>query len=585
MIAPKTIYTIALIGAASMSLWVLLLSARRRPEAHPYLAVALTGTIIWTLAHTVELVSDDMRVMSTAVGVIYLGIALSVIGWLLLSLFNAGLDSASTRRGVLLAALPFAAQLLLLWTNPLHGWFITNAHIVAANGMSVMQVTLSPPAWLFIGYSYALVLAGFLVHLGIFFCSPRMYWSELLAVLTAALLPAIGSLVSFMPSLNIFYPVEPTSLGFNISAVLLGAIVIRGTLFNFIPLARSTIIENLDQAVVALDRQYNVVSFNHAAAGLLLPPDARASGETGEALLGRWWPLVHQQINGERAYVDFTVEREGEEHTYTLRTIPFQRNQRLAGFVVMAQDVSEHKQLEQHKFNLALEKERIRILTDFVTEASHEFRTPLSVIGTQTYLMAVSDDPGQRYQRAENVEKQIDYLAALLEDMVLLTRLGAGVTETFEPLSINTLITSLCDEYRDDAHARQIALDVVLAPSQPMIDADGGALRRALANILDNALRYTPEGGHVSVQVIQAAEAQQVRILFRDSGNGIAPELQPRIFDSFSRGDTAHTTRGMGLGLPIARRIVELHDGTISVQSAPGSGSTFEVRLPRTNEN
>jgi len=139
------------------------------------------------------------------------------------------------------------------------------------------------------------------------------------------------------------------------------------------------------------------------------------------------------------------------------------------------------------------------------------------------------------------------------------------------------LTKEVSDLYEDTAEEAGVTLDTEVSPALS-VPADRDRLRQALANLVDNAIKYTPRGGDVRISA--AAETDAVAIRVADTGPGISEQDLPRIFDRLYRGDQSRATRGLGLGLSLVRAYVEAQGGTVTVNSRPGQGSTFEIRLP-----
>jgi len=266
------------------------------------------------------------------------------------------------------------------------------------------------------------------------------------------------------------------------------------------------------------------------------------------------------------------------------------------------QDVTGRAQAEQHAFELALERERMALLGKFVQDASHEFRTPLSIIQTNVYLLERLEDGPKRQRKLAQIGDQVTGLIRLVDLLGEITRLDSGVPFTTQPTDLNRLIGAVADKLQGAAAAKSLALHLVLAPGLPLVSADGNRLGRALDELLDNAVRFTPAGGRVTVRTgwrmadggwriddvepvgknLQSAigHPQWVTVEVQDTGPGIPPDVLPHVFERFYRQDAAHTTPGFGLGLPIARAIVERHGGRLEVESRPGAGSVFRILLP-----
>jgi PAS domain S-box-containing protein len=245
------------------------------------------------------------------------------------------------------------------------------------------------------------------------------------------------------------------------------------------------------------------------------------------------------------------------------------------GFVT---DITERKQAEQHRLDLMLERERTAITAQFIRDATHEFRTPLSVINTDLYLLSRVKDRARQEELRRQIQQQTDQIAALIEALTTLVRLDYEGCEKMHTLDFSGLLHGVLAHYREAASAQQLTLETSIQPGPLWVVGSPNDLMLALTCLLDNALRYTLAGGRIRVTV--ETDDDMLSIAVQDSGIGMTEAVLARIFDRFYRADEAHTTRGFGLGLPIARRIVEYHQGRIDVRSQPHGGSTFTLRLP-----
>ncbi len=260
---------------------------------------------------------------------------------------------------------------------------------------------------------------------------------------------------------------------------------------------------------------------------------------------------------------------------FTGRRVVFSDQVRIIG---MGFDMSERRQAELRAFELALERERTSLLNAFVQNASHEFRTPLAIIRTSLYLMERSTDPDKRRQKVRQIEQQVSGITRLVDLLAEITFLQSGAPLAQQPVDCNALVSETAEQRRQTAAAAGVALRLALAPALPALMGDGERLRLALAELLDNAIRFSPAGSVVEVR--SAAVTEGIRLEVQDAGPGIAPEMQQRIFERFYRQDASHSTPGFGLGLPIARLIVERHGGLLEVESHVRQGSLFRMTLP-----
>ena len=216
---------------------------------------------------------------------------------------------------------------------------------------------------------------------------------------------------------------------------------------------------------------------------------------------------------------------------------------------------------------------------NLLAEVSHELRTPLTVV--QGNLEAMVDgvyppDPAH----LEVVLDETRVLGRLIDDLRTLALSEAGTLALHpEPTDPDILVADVVRSFEPVAAAAQVELGAAVEGDLPILDLDPVRIREVLANLVANAIRHTPPGGHVNVAGSVEADGRWVRLEVIDTGPGIDPALLPHVFDRFVKGEGS---RGSGLGLAIARQLVLAHGGEIAAVSSPGGGTTMRVRLPLT---
>jgi two-component system, OmpR family, sensor histidine kinase CiaH len=217
---------------------------------------------------------------------------------------------------------------------------------------------------------------------------------------------------------------------------------------------------------------------------------------------------------------------------------------------------------------------------DFVADAAHELRTPLSIMRTAAELSLAGGSPGEQQVALEQVLAQGSQLTRLVDDLSLLARADSGViTLAREPVNLGRLVGETVEDLEVLAQEPGVHLDFRRADDTVYVLGDAARLRQLLVILLHNSLKHTPPGGTVSVSLER--QGARATIGVRDTGPGIAPGDLPHVFERFYRSKRARAdSEGAGLGLAIGRWIAEAHGGQISAANAPGSGALFTVRLP-----
>jgi two-component system OmpR family sensor kinase len=224
-----------------------------------------------------------------------------------------------------------------------------------------------------------------------------------------------------------------------------------------------------------------------------------------------------------------------------------------------------------------------RQMQQFTADAAHELRTPLAAIQANLESTLTPDaTEADVWDTLRTVERQNGRLSKLVQDLLLLSRMDLqGISAQRQPCNLNDLVIDLVEEFAALAIASDISLTSDINRSQPVsVMGSEEQLYRLVANLITNSIQYTPAGGTVVVRLKQ--DDYQVFIQVQDTGIGIAPQEQSRIFDRFYRvhSDRSRQTGGAGLGLAIAQAIAQIHQGNIQVESEFGRGSRFTVQLP-----
>jgi signal transduction histidine kinase len=227
-----------------------------------------------------------------------------------------------------------------------------------------------------------------------------------------------------------------------------------------------------------------------------------------------------------------------------------------------------------------------RAKDEFIASLSHELRTPLNAIMGWTHMLrdgSVSEP--NRVKAFNAVSRNADVLARLIRDLLDTSRIATGHLELSKaPVDLNAIVQAAVESVTPTAETKRVAMTVSPAPHALTVIGDAQRLQQVLSNILSNAVKFTPALGHVGVHV--QADADAVRVQIRDDGEGIDPAFLPRVFERFEQGSATRENGSMGLGLHIAKRLVEAHGGDIHAHSdGIGQGAVFTVQLPLAEDN
>jgi two-component system phosphate regulon sensor histidine kinase PhoR len=334
-----------------------------------------------------------------------------------------------------------------------------------------------------------------------------------------------------------------------------------------------TVLASMVEGVVAIDRQGRIMSFNAAFTRMLAVPTGPVKGrDINEIIRDRsFHQLLTESLTQNRLVQGDLVVRQPVERVFDTHCVPLAGlAEAPGGTLVVLHDVTRMRRLEN-------------VRQDFVANVSHEIRTPLTAIqGFVETLMQAAEDPEERRRFLDIIQRHVNRLNDILEDLLALARLeqrGEGATVTLETTPLRGVIETAAQlvQWKADARGVRLALDCA---ADITVKVDATLLEQALINLIDNAVKYSPEKETVHVAAVQADGELQIRV--RDHGPGIPQKYQPRIFERFYRVDKARSRKigGTGLGLAIVKHISQVHGGRVSLESSSGRGSTFTIHLP-----
>ncbi|MFA5059359.1 MAG: ATP-binding protein [Candidatus Omnitrophota bacterium] len=287
----------------------------------------------------------------------------------------------------------------------------------------------------------------------------------------------------------------------------------------------------------------------------------RGVQETVDQILSSQSPMISKEI----------IIEQPEEIVFKINAAAIIRNHQLQGAVLVFHDLTELRRLE-------------KIRQDFVANVSHELRTPVASIKgyAETLLSGALDDQENRKEFVHIIHQDSIRLANLINDLLDLSGIESGkMNMVFLSVDIHPTVKLCLNVLEKAIKAKNISVQINIASSLPKAKADEQRLSQVFLNLLDNAVKYTPQDG--SIQVNAQAQAGHIRVDIIDNGIGIAENDLPRIFERFYRTDKARSRElgGTGLGLSIVKHIVLAHGGEVFVQSMPGQGSTFSFTIPQ----
>jgi PAS domain S-box-containing protein len=356
----------------------------------------------------------------------------------------------------------------------------------------------------------------------------------------------------------------------SILAGQLGAAVANSHLYQRAEQERlrlMAVLNGTPDAVIVIDPEERVLLINPAMEALLNVRAEEAIGQSVENAVT--FPiLANLLLDVDRDDLTEEIELDSGQVMFASVSDIQTDDGVVAGRVCVLWDVSHYKRLDALK-------------TEFVSTVSHDLRAPLTLMrGYATMLGMVGDVNEQQKEFIGKILTSVEQMGDLVDNLLDLGRIEAGMGLSITSIPIESVVQEVLGMYRPQAVNKQISLDVEVGEGMEPILADPTLVRQALANLIDNAIKYTPAGGEVRIEVEQYDHSQWIRVM--DTGVGIAPTDQARLFEKFYRAQRGENLaeKGLGLGLAIVKSIVEQHGGRVSVESKLGRGSTFTIEMP-----
>jgi PAS domain S-box-containing protein len=344
----------------------------------------------------------------------------------------------------------------------------------------------------------------------------------------------------------------------------------------------SAVVDGVVEALVLVAPDQRLLRVNHRFEELFGIPAGRVVGQRLDELR----PLIEHVLQEPEVFMERVAtnaaDQEGrfnetfvqswpQERQLALFSTPIKSDGRFLGRLYSFRDVTQERELDRMK-------------TEFVSQVSHELRTPLTAIKGFTELLLDEDAGevnGEQKEYLGIVKSNVDRLVALINDLLDISRIESGrIRLKLEPIDLAEIIRSVSTTMRPLIEGKDQTLALEVEPDLPPARGDHDRVVQVLTNLISNAYKYTPAGGALRVEAGRRDGLLHVAVT--DNGIGIPAEDVPKLFTRFFRVDSSLTREigGTGLGLSIVKSIVELHGGTISVDSEPGKGSTFDFALP-----
>jgi two-component system phosphate regulon sensor histidine kinase PhoR len=337
----------------------------------------------------------------------------------------------------------------------------------------------------------------------------------------------------------------------------------------------AAVLDNMADGVLITDGMGRVGMINPAAARLLRVDSEEAIGRSFAEVtrhhgLIESWQQGFDQRQEQMTAVE--IDRKGTFVQMIVSPLDMADGQ---GYLVILQDLTRIRRLET-------------VRRDFISNISHELRTPLASLKAlvETLRDGAMDDPPAAKRFLDHAEYEVDALTQMVEELLELTRIESGMVPLrLSPTPVSDVVLPPVDRFRRQAERHDLSLIVDLPDDLPPVMSDASRAQQVVGNLVHNSIKFTPEGGTVTIRAKLGGDEPVVVISVQDTGTGIPASELPRIFERFYKADQSRSSGGIGLGLAIAKHLTQAHGGRIWAKSKGGKGSTFYFTLPIAGES
>lgn len=348
----------------------------------------------------------------------------------------------------------------------------------------------------------------------------------------------------------------------------------------------SAILESIAEGVLVTDQGIRISLFNAAAEEILGMRRSQALGKPASDFIGlygeaghAWLEAVQRwsdgEVRGDEAPLEAQLELKDEERIVALSTAPVLHEGEFVGTVTTFRDVTQEVEVD-------------RLKSEFVATVSHELRTPMTSIKGYVEMLlmeAVGDSNADQRKFLQTIKTNIDRLGGLVNDLLDISRIESGrVSLELEPIDVADILSEMREVFlrRSRLESKPMTIEVDSDRELPPVAADRDRLRQILTNLIENSFNYTPPNGTIHLAAERGED--MIVVTVEDTGIGIGPEEQERVFERFFRGEQALnlSVGGTGLGLSIVHQLIRMHGGELELSSegVPGQGTTFAFTLP-----
>jgi len=595
-------YAIVFIAAGALTLLFAWASWHRRPAPGAlFFAIFMLAMADWAFFRALEAMVMEPWGKILWGKFEHLGIASSGLLWLLFACDFTGNNRWLNVRNLGLLSIIPAASIILTFTNEWHGliWASIEPNLTRPD---ILVYSHGTAFWAMTVFNYITLFVGSALLIYVVIGRQRVYRRQVTALLTGIAIPLIGNFV-YLTGQSPIPGLDLTPFGFVITGLIYVVTFYGFQLFDVVPVARSVLIDSLNDGVIVLDKNYRITDINPAARQMLSPVTDLAVGQRAESLLNAWPGLIAQGSAGWPLPPETLQLGDAPRFVETRVFLLYDRRGRVSGRLIVIHDISERKRAEEairtsqaelRKTYAKLEKscqEETTLRQELQAEIArrdeyfrvlvHEMRNSLAAVIASSELLTDVAGEGNATTIANNIHRSALALDKRVAELLDLARGEMGLLKvTLKPLDLPQLLQQIADETSPQASGKQQTLVLEMTGPLPPVRVDEARIRQIVLNLLNNAFKFTPAGGKITIRTA-TGNPGEVLTRIEDNGPGMDEETMAHLFDPYwQRAAQKGGQGGLGIGLALSKLLVELQGGRITVESEPGKGTAISFTLP-----
>ncbi|HVO26537.1 MAG TPA: histidine kinase N-terminal 7TM domain-containing protein [Candidatus Margulisiibacteriota bacterium] len=545
------LFTAGLAAALALVAW-----QRRAMPGGTWFALLMLASAEWAFMSALEKAVPTLAAKILCAKIEYLGIGSVPALWLMFAVGYSQQAGWLTRRNGLVLWIMPCITVILAVTNEWHRLIWTSITPASPGADALLIYDHGTWFWIFAAYNYGLIFVGTLALARALLRSSPVYRGQTVALLTGLAIPWVSNAV-YLAGWSPLRGLDLTPFAFTLTGLACAWGMFRFQLFDLVPVARDTVIESMGDGVVVLDAQDRIADINPAAQQMIGLTQGSPVGQHLATALATWPDIATQlghagEIRLGAVYLD-------------IRSAPLHDPRgRTSGRVLLLRDVTDRKLLDE--------------LRDDLTHALvHDLRNPLASI--KGALEAAAEEAPVQQEMLQIARANAQRMLGLVDSILDVSRLEGGqLPLERRRVHLAALVAEAVQLQHPLAAEKQLRLESEVPQDLPVLFVDARLIVRVLHNLIDNAIKFTPNGGAIHISAQLAPSQRQLAVSVGDTGPGIAPSLRPRVFQKFVAGREAG--HGSGLGLAFCRLAVEAHGGRIGMEGDTTCGTTITFTLP-----